>query len=576
MSDPPRRFADAPDYSDPARWSPAGTDGARAFELLAEARAQVVGTLADVTERAVSRVVAGGKPLNAQELYADGELDEIAEALARLIALGDLTGRARVRLRAEAQERADRERPRPLATFAEWSGPFEGERGGTYWVPKGADDRPENRRYEEPGADTPAEGLAGGEAKREPSVASGRRAALEEAARAIAVTRQLISEEDENPPLDFWGQDESGAPVMWFKTGAGVRYQIEALPTDEPFPALELLFSDDKGRIGATGAGSAAEVFSRVSAAAVALVRAKRPRAITFSAAGEGEEGDARATGRQRLYERLARALAEANGEYAALAFPGSDPSEESVYALVLRARLQQALDSARRAGRVGKVLVFADAPGHLWADARHWPDRVHAFADLDGDGIDDVFESLRTEPLPALDPKSAIAYFQSKVAGLQASPVAFGPALDRYAFTLAVSTEQSVLERVKAAILKGLEDGSRPVLDVADILDAAGVSPRNPQYAEMVVRTNLNDAYNRGAEAELAEGDMRERFPVWEYLGVLDDRTGDDHRPKIGKYFPAAASFSEVRGGRVYNCRCSFRPVSRFLADGLTVEREW
>jgi len=572
-------FAEAPDLA-AARWHPAGPDGKRAFELLAEARSQVAGTFVGLTERAVGRLLGSGKPLTAQELYSDEELGELQEALARLIALGDLMGRARVRLMAD---RLDRTAPRPLTRFAEWAGPFDGERGGKYWLPRGAPDRPENRRYDAPEAGTPPEGVNEPEGPKERAgIAEGRRAALEELAAKIPVTRTLISEYDEDePPYGIWGQDDNTFPVLWFKTSTGSKYKIEVVPTDEPLKSAELIFSDEKNKIGVTGAGAAHEVFTNVLAASVALLRAKKPRVVSFSAAGEGAAGDARATGRQRLYERLARGIAAMNGEYVAVSFPGADPSEPTVYVVAQRDRLQSVLDTVRRqTGQQGKVLVFADAPPELWAAGADWGARWVAFADADGDGIDDLFSPLTQARIQPLPPRAAVDYFRGLVPSLGASPVRYGPRLDRYAFTLAAAADQTVLQRVQTAILNALQQGgdagASAVPDVQAILDAAGVSGRNPQYAEMVVRTNLNDAYNQGAEAELGEGDMRERFPVWQYLGILDDRTGDDHRPKIGRYYPSTATFQEVRGNRVYNCRCSFAPVSRFLADNLTVETEW
>ena len=181
-------------------------------------------------------------------------------------------------------------------------------------------------------------------------------------------------------------------------------------------------------------------------------------------------------------------------------------------------------------------------------------------------------------EPVPALAPESALAYFRKLVPALGESTVRYGPRLDRHTFTLAVASDQVILDRVKSAILTALQGGTATgaTPDVQDILDSAGVSLNNPQYAEMVVRTNLLDAYNQGAEAELAEPEMKEAFPAWEYLGVLDTRTGDDHKPKIGKYYPSSVSFAEVRGSRVWNCRCSFAPVSRYLMSGVRVEERW
>jgi SPP1 gp7 family putative phage head morphogenesis protein len=187
----------------------------------------------------------------------------------------------------------------------------------------------------------------------------------------------------------------------------------------------------------------------------------------------------------------------------------------------------------------------------------------------------DDPFHDF-AEPVPPMAPESAVAYFQRLVPTLDGSTVRYGPRLDRHAFTLAAASDQVVLDRVKAAILKSLQEGPTATPQVQDVLDSAGVSPRNPQYAEMVARTNLQDAYNQGAQDELDSPEMKEAFPAFEYLGILDSRTGEDHRPKIGKYYPSTASFAEVRGPRVWNCRCTFAPISKHLMQGVRVESNW
>ena len=132
------------------------------------------------------------------------------------------------------------------------------------------------------------------------------------------------------------------------------------------------------------------------------------------------------------------------------------------------------------------------------------------------------------------------------------------------------MATEQTLLEKVKQAIAAGLASGRDATPDVQDVLDAAGVSPKNPAYCEMVVRTNQMDALNAGAMAEMQTPEMQEAFPVWRYDGILDSRTGEDHRPMIGRHYPVSRAFAEVRGPRVFNCRCSPTPVWRGEAAEL------
>lgn len=184
----------------------------------------------------------------------------------------------------------------------------------------------------------------------------------------------------------------------------------------------------------------------------------------------------------------------------------------------------------------------------------------------------DDPFTAF-AEPVPALPPKEAVGYFGRLVPSLGTDAARYGPLLDRHAFTLAVAADQTVLERVKGAIAKRLAGTNEPGTAAADIdaiLDEAGVGPRDPQYAEMVARTNMMDALNQGAMAELQHPEMRDYFPAWRYEGIDDDRAGDDHRPNFGRFFPSDMSFAEVRGPRVWNCRCSMTPVSKYDWDEI------
>ena len=178
-----------------------------------------------------------------------------------------------------------------------------------------------------------------------------------------------------------------------------------------------------------------------------------------------------------------------------------------------------------------------------------------------------ECFAEVSIEPLP---PERAIAYFQGLVPDLGGDPRAFGALMKRQAFTMAMATEKSTLERVQKAIAENLKGtpgrGQRTPQRIDEILDKAGMSGRNPQYSEMVIRTNAMEVYNTAHEAEVTEDPaLKDFFPVWEYLGVADGRQGDDHAPQFGKFYANTESFKRVRGPRLYNCRCTQRYVDRY-----------
>jgi hypothetical protein len=183
---------------------------------------------------------------------------------------------------------------------------------------------------------------------------------------------------------------------------------------------------------------------------------------------------------------------------------------------------------------------------------------RAQPFSESRNPGIpEDPFHDF-AEPVPALAPESALAYFRRLVPSLGAAATRYGPRLDRHAFTLAVASDQVILDRVKAAIVRALEGEGEGTPDVQEILDSAGVSQKNPQYAEMVVRTNLLDAYNQGAEAELAEPEMKEAFPpgsIWAYSTPERATTTSPRSGSITPQRPALLK-SEGRGSSTAGAR--------------------
>lgn len=202
--------------------------------------------------------------------------------------------------------------------------------------------------------------------------------------------------------------------------------------------------------------------------------------------------------------------------------------------------------------------------------------------------GPDDDPFSPFPEPIPFQPPEEAVKYFRNLIPTLGNDPYRYGALLERHAFTLAVATDQTLLDKVKKVIADRLEGvaGSAgrigtATADIQDILDAAGVSTTNPQTAEMIFRTNMLDSMNHGQMAELQTPEMQEFFPVWQYMGIRDGRQGKDHEPKFDKYYPVSAAFADVRGPRVWNCRCSILPLHKsawadLQSRGARLESRW
>lgn len=142
---------------------------------------------------------------------------------------------------------------------------------------------------------------------------------------------------------------------------------------------------------------------------------------------------------------------------------------------------------------------------------------------------------------------------------------------LRRHAFTMAAATDRQLLDQVQAKLAERLQTGQGLRLaarEIDQLIDDLGVSQKNPQYAEMVVRTNLMDAYNQGAQDELSHPDVIDTFPVWRYANPVDGRSRPHHAARDGNYYPSSVPFVAVRGPGIEdaaNCRCVPIPVDKW-----------
>lgn len=130
-------------------------------------------------------------------------------------------------------------------------------------------------------------------------------------------------------------------------------------------------------------------------------------------------------------------------------------------------------------------------------------------------------------------------------------------------AFSLAVETDAAMLTRVRDTVARAIEEGLG-VREAGLTLENLGVTSTNPQYAEMVFRTNAMDAFTRGNYEEVAEDPvLAVEYPFWEYWNPKDGRTGADHWANLTRgvngtsFYPRNVPFERARGPRAFNCRC-------------------
>jgi hypothetical protein len=171
--------------------------------------------------------------------------------------------------------------------------------------------------------------------------------------------------------------------------------------------------------------------------------------------------------------------------------------------------------------------------------------------------------------PLRPLPPATAAAAFRAVVPGLAVDAGAFADRLGREAFTLAATTDEVLLGKVRAAIDDAINRGVAVETGagvVREILDAAGVGPTSPAYARMVYHTNAMSHYNAGGMRELQSPDVAAAFPTWMFAANVRPTSRPEHAARNGEYYPVSVSFMEVRGTdaeSVCGCCCSFVPVS-------------
>ena len=194
--------------------------------------------------------------------------------------------------------------------------------------------------------------------------------------------------------------------------------------------------------------------------------------------------------------------------------------------------------------------------------EANKFADHYVRFADVPTD-----FSAFASSPLGPFSPVAALKWFRSLLPRVLNPDGWIHKTID-HAFQRALDCIANVTVKVHKAIGDVLEDGGgvpQGTDAVQTILDAAGVTPDQPHYAETVFRTNAHDAYQGGAEAQLADPDVKDHFPAWQWSTIMDGRQRDAHGERNERYYPNSVSFFDVRdkdGFDGFNCRCSTIPV--------------
>lgn len=131
---------------------------------------------------------------------------------------------------------------------------------------------------------------------------------------------------------------------------------------------------------------------------------------------------------------------------------------------------------------------------------------------------------------------------------------------LRRKALTIAAVENDELLKALQAKLIDAAQTGKTFAefrAEANSVFASFGVEPIAPYRLQTVFRTNLFSAYSIGQLEQMSQ--MRESFPLWRYVAILDSATRPEHRALSGKIFRAGEGpYPPID----YNCRCSAQHI--------------
>lgn len=186
-----------------------------------------------------------------------------------------------------------------------------------------------------------------------------------------------------------------------------------------------------------------------------------------------------------------------------------------------------------------------------------------------------------------AMKPEEAVKYLASKGLVVTDSWRDLWKEANRRAFTVARSAGYDVLQDIRDALVKALEEGrtlAQFTKEITPVLQAKGwwgkaidkdsgeikpysersgrpVELGSPRRLRLIYEQNLQTGYMAGRYKGLM--DAVQTHPFWQYVAILDSRTRPTHRAMNGRVFryddPAWGVAYPPNGWR---CRCRVRPL--------------
>jgi len=175
-------------------------------------------------------------------------------------------------------------------------------------------------------------------------------------------------------------------------------------------------------------------------------------------------------------------------------------------------------------------------------------------------------------------EPEDIIAYLES-----QGIEISWGwerqlEIIMRHSFTVSKVYSADALQAILDELVKSVKEG-KTFKDfktgLLDNLSKQGFTHEKGSKwrLDTVYRTNLQSAYMAGRYEQMRE--VKDDFPYWQYIAVLDNRTRPAHSALHGKVIRSDDPFwLESYPPNGYNCRCRIRALSKEEVDarGLRV----
>lgn len=158
------------------------------------------------------------------------------------------------------------------------------------------------------------------------------------------------------------------------------------------------------------------------------------------------------------------------------------------------------------------------------------------------------------------LSPDKAVEYLKSQDIEITWDWQSQLDVIRQHCFTVAKVESADVLQTFHDELNKALDEGKTYEdfkKSISEILDTAGYSKRADGSAwrlDTIYRTNLQSSFMSGRFKEMEE--VKEEFPYWQYVAVMDSRTRPSHAAMNGKTLRADDDFWKTSfAPNGYNC---------------------